>query len=81
MRGAADEAIVSRAGRRPQGLRVVICPPRREREEALRLLNSSERAAERSMVSLRIDPMLLSLHDDPRFRALAARIERPPGKS
>lgn len=49
-----------------------------QRDAALGLLESANRAGDVSMDSLRADPMFDGLREDPRFRTLAAAVERPP---
>jgi Tfp pilus assembly protein PilF len=49
-----------------------------ESKPALQLLEASNEAGESDFVSVRMDPRLRSLHGDPRFRRLAAEVERPP---
>lgn len=49
-----------------------------ERDEAFRLLNEEVTTFSVGLLSIRIDPMLDTLRDDPRFPALEARYNFPP---
>jgi hypothetical protein len=46
----------------------------RERQRALKLLESAYREKSHSMTMLRVDPQLRPLHDEPRFLRLVERV-------
>ncbi|HEX4737511.1 MAG TPA: tetratricopeptide repeat protein [Allosphingosinicella sp.] len=74
----ADETGLRRTGRGSDYRLATLHAALGEKEPALRLLAASDRGGESAFVWVRMDRNFRSLADDPRFRQLAADVERPP---
>jgi tetratricopeptide (TPR) repeat protein len=74
----ADETGLRRSGRGSDYRAAALHAALGEKEPALRLLAAADRAGDSAFVWVRMDGRFRSLAGDPRFRQIAADVERPP---